>query len=417
LCSSIIPERSVAVGCSDRSGPAPGGALDASSGSASSSLEPLEIKGQALGVSIQSDAAHARYRLERLTILSALSDDPVPTSARRVAKMADCCATPAIGLTHAGAVGCVWFRCRDRLCPLCSAARSRQVAERIVTAVRDADALRFLTLTFKHTAEPLKMQLDRLYAAYRELRHTPAWKHHVYGSVAAIEIKRSEDGKSWHPHLHVLADGIYWDQAAIARLWLQITGDSPIVHIKAVPMRRKFINYMAKYAGKPAELQGWTPAWIREYAHATHRRRLLITAGNMHNKASDSDDDGADNRVTGERIPLHAVERRSVYGCKASSIVLAALASQSAAYQSSLAVRRPGTLPNLAAGQTGKLANPRVAYESLLSLWSDDPVGFVMGTSLASEFPPPPKRPKGRGRIRDNTEPIANWHQRSTRHI
>lgn len=281
-----------------------------------------------------------------------------------------------------------------------------------MTAVRDADALRFITLTFKHTDEPLKLQLDRLYDAYRDLRRTPAWKQHVYGSVAAIEIKRSEDGKSWHPHLHILADGIYWDQTAISRLWFKITGDSPIVHIKAVPMRRKFINYVAKYAGKPAELHSWEPDWIREYAHAVHRRRLLITAGNMHNKATESDDDDGENRVAGERIPLHAIERRSVYGCKQSSVVLAALASQSAAYQSSLAVRRPGTMPNLAPGQAGKLTNARKAYESLLELWTDDPVGFIMDRTLPCDEYSRPSRPKNRGRPKDHTEPIADWHQK-----
>lgn len=417
MCSSIkatCPEAGGVVNrLSGGSAAVPAGGCAAGS----SSLEPLETKGAALGVSIQSDAAHARYRVERLSILAALSDDSDSTSARRVAKMADCCSTPAVGLTKAGAVGCVWFRCRDRLCPLCAAARSRQMADRIAKAVREADSLRFVTLTFKHTDAPLREQLDRLYDAYRELRRSPEWKRHVYGSVATIEVKRSEDGTAWHPHLHVLTDGVFWDQSDLARVWKRITGDSPIVWISAVPHRKKIIAYVAKYAGKPADMHGWEPGWIREYAHAVHRRRMLITAGNLHNKASDEDADDESGRVVGERIPLHAIERRSVFGCKNASVVLASLASQSAAYQSSLAVRRAGTLPNLAPGLAGKLKNPKLAYETLLILWQDDPVGFITGTSTPDEFAPKPKRPPGHGRPRDCTQKISDWLQRDTRHI
>jgi len=392
-------------------------ALNGGSAAAPTSLEHLETIEQGLTISVQSSAAHSRFRLERLAVLAAFADDPVNRFPRRAAKMADCCSTPAVGLTAAGAVGCVWFRCRDRLCPLCAHARSAQVADRIMTATRNADSLRFLTLTIKASEKPLKDQLDRLYDRYREFRRTQEWKRHVRGGIATVEVTRNETTGSWHAHLHVLIDGEFWHQRDIANAWERCTGDSRIVDIRAVRSRVKSARYLAKYASKPPKISHWPPAVIREYAAAIHRRRMVMATGSMHASKTDGDVEKENDRVQGDRIPLHAIERRSVYGCEKAAIVLAALASQSAAYQSSLAVRSPGTLPNLAAGRNGRLHSPSEAYGNLLELWVENPVGFVMDASLPCDYLKPSPKPPGVSRLKNHTEPLADWHRQDTRHV
>lgn len=396
---------------------ASGGPLGGPAASAHASLERLETKRQTLGISVQSAAAHARYGHERSAILDALNDDPQRIWARRVPRMVDCCCTPAVGLTASGKVGAIWFRCRDRLCPLCAAARSRQVSDRVMTAIRSADSLRFLTLTRAHTDAPLKDQLDALYASYRDLRRTVEWKRHVVGGIATIEIERNEKTGQWHPHLHVLIDGNYWPHASIKATWKAVTGDSEIVWIKQVPSRRKIANYVAKYASKPAAIADWPPDVIREYAAAIHRRRLVLATGNMHASKVDRDEEPERDAVVGERIPLHALERRSQAGCRRAAVVLGALAMNAATYQNAMGKRPAGTLPNLAPPQF--CAGPGVArcWAELHALWADDPVCFINGGSGNWVKPTPPKRPPGRGRMRDSTAAIADWLSRDTRHI
>lgn len=394
-----------------------GAALGGPCGAAPTSLERLATSEQALGVSVQSSAAHSRHRSERLHVLAALADSPDLPQRKQAARMADCCSTPAVGLTSAGAVGAVWFRCRCRLCPLCAQARAGQVTDRVMKATRDADALRFLTVTLAHSDAPLREQLDRLYACYRELRRHPSYKAHVWGGIATLEVERNAETGQWHPHLHILIDGSYWPHAQIKAAWHAVTGDSTIVHITKVPSRLKIARYVAKYASKPAKLHTWPPAAVREFAEAIHRRRMLIATGNMHNSKLDGDDEPERDRVEGQRIPLHALERRSVHGCGRAVAVLTALVQQSQAYHSSLANRTPGTRPCLATNVANAMAVAPEAFADLHALWEDDPVAFATGGDGAWLKRPKPKRPPGTGRPRDHTAAIDDWHVNDTRHV
>lgn len=380
------------------------------------SLERLETTEQSLGITIQSAAAHARHRAERLAIIDALAADPKNAFAKRVAKMADCCRTPQVGMTVAGSVGCVWFRCRDRLCPLCASARSRQVTDRVLAAVAKTDSLRFLTLTLASSDAPLREQLDRLNAMYREFRRTSAWKRHVWGGIATIEVTRNENTGQWHPHLHVLTNGTFWKQSEIADAWKRVTGDSCIVDIRMPPSRRGVARYVAKYASKPPRMQDWPQGAIREFAEAIHRRRMLIATGNLHGRDVDGDVETERDVVAGDRIPLHAIERRSQLGCSRAARLLTCLASQSAAYQSSLAIRSPGTRPNLAHGLTGALARSATDYAELLQLWHDDPASFVTGGDGNWYDRKPPPRAPHTGRPRDHTAKIDDWADKPHRH-
>lgn len=360
---------------------------------------------------------HGRFSAERDAILRALLADTKRRWVKRTLKMADCCSTPAVGLTPSGCPNAIWFRCRDRLCPLCAHARSGQVTERVLVATRDADALRFLTLTVAASNEPLRDQMDRLTARYKALRKTDEWKAHVRGAIATIEVTLNAETGKWHPHLHVLADGTFWDQRSISRTWERVTGDSPIVYIEAVRGRGKVAKYVAKYAAKPGDIAQWPAEAINEYAAAIHRRRMLIATGTMHGKSGDCDGDTEDRTISGGRIPLHAIERRANTGCERAALLLTALASQSAQYQASLSHRRPGQGVRLAAFGDAVRADVRAIWSDLETLWRDDAVLFVMGGSGDWVKPPKLKPPPGRGRCKNCTEPIADWHHKETRHI
>lgn len=385
--------------------------------SESSSVQRLETSVPPLGLTVQSAAMHGHHQTERDAIIRSLLADPERRWTKRTLKMADCCSTPQVGLTAAGTPKAVWFRCRDRICPLCAAARSGQVTDRIMRATREADALRFLTITIASTDAPLRDQLDRLTDRYRALRKTDAWKRHVRGGIATIEVTLNRSTGRWHPHLHVLIDGIYWDQKSIAATWQSVTGDSCVVDIRAVRGRGNAAKYVAKYAAKPGDIATWPTANINEYAAAIHRRRMLIATGTMHNSAADVDGDAEDRNIETSRIPLHALERRANTGCNRAALLLTQLACQSAQYQSSLSKRRPGQGVRLVPYPFAVRCNIREVWADLATLWADDPVMFVTGGSGKWVEPPKLKQPPGQGKIRDHTAPIADWHQRGTRHI
>ncbi len=384
--------------------------------SESSSVQRLETTVPTLGLTVQSAAMHGHHQTERDAIIRALLADTERRWTKRTLKLADCCSTPQIGLTAAGTPAAVWFRCRDRLCPLCAASRSGQVTDRIMSATANADALRFITFTVKSSDAPLREQLDRLTERYKALRKTDAWKRHVRGAIATVEVTFNRQTGQFHPHLHVIADGSYWDQKSIAYTWQIVTGDSCVVDIRAVRGRNNAAKYIAKYAAKPGDIASWPTDQINEYAAAIHRRRMLIATGSMHNSTADLDGDREIVRVVGDRIPLHAVERRANTGCYRAALLLTALANQSAQYQSSLAKRRPGQGVRLAAYGDAVRCNVAEIYDDLLRLWQEDGVSFIMGGSGKWDDPPKLKRMTGRGKIRNHTPAIGDWCKPDTRH-
>lgn len=354
---------------------------------------------------------------ERRRILDALRSAPDGPWANRVVRMEGCCNVPAVGLTDAGAVGAVWFRCRDRLCPLCARIRSRQVAQRVLAACSKGDAIRFLTLTIVSKDKPLAEQIDDLYDALRKLRRTPEWKAHVVGGVGTVEVTRNPKTGLWHPHMHLLIDGRYWHQPDIVRVWKSITGDSCIVHIKHVPSKRKMAEYVAKYSAKPDELHKWPEHAVQDYAAAMHRRRMLLTFGTMHNVPVDGDDEPERLKVSNCRVPLCQVEKRSRLGCRSAKIVLASLAKQSLAYARSLRFRAHGQSPVLAPPEVLAESNAAHEHRRIAELWEHHRATFATHV-VPPVPPPPPPEPIGRRIDPGDTPPIDDeWLARDTRHV
>lgn len=173
---------------------------------------------------------------------------------------------------------------------MCGVLRGREAQRRVEDCTARADTLRLCTLTLADDGQPLTDRIDRLYRAFRDLRKTDLWRHHVRGAVAVLETTLGRFNDHWHVHLHVLFEGSFLPHSQLKREWYAATGDSFIVHLKAVHGRKAAARYVAAYIAKPLDVLTWPNARIQEYAEATHGRRLLATSGSFHKGAMDTDD-------------------------------------------------------------------------------------------------------------------------------
>jgi hypothetical protein len=122
--------------------------------------------------------------------------------------------------------------------------------------------------------------LDRLYDGFRRLLRTPVWEKCVDGGAAFVEVKRSADGKGWHPHLHVIVVGRFLPAKLLSQTWYAVTKDSWIVDVRTIADPRKARQYVVKYATKPCPVSVVRDEQsLREAMSALHGRRLITTFG------------------------------------------------------------------------------------------------------------------------------------------
>lgn len=180
--------------------------------------------------------------------------------------------------------------CHDRLCPGCGAQRGRDLAAGLQQILRGKD-WRFLTLTLAGPNTSLDAALHHLYDSFRRLRKLPMWRAKVSGGVAILEVTFNKELGSWHPHLHVLATGIFYPQQALSNDWYEATRDSKIVHITMVRSHRAVGRYLTDYLSKPVpESVLATPALIEEAALALASVRRIVAFGSCHGHTRLKDD-------------------------------------------------------------------------------------------------------------------------------
>jgi hypothetical protein len=310
----------------------------------------------------------------------------------------------------------VWFRCRDRQCPLCQRARARQAAERVRAAIRDADALRFITLTIRSSSRPLAEQLDELVSTFRSFRRSKAWRAHVKGGIATLEVTRNPDTGQWHPHLHMLVDGVYWHQPELSRAWLEYAPDSPVVDIQAVNSRGEAGRYIAKYTVKGDDESEWPLESLAEYAMAMSGRRAVMTFGTLHNVPSDRDEEPARQAVDRCRLPISQLEQRSRAGCRDARIVITGLVETSMPYARSLEVRPAGAMPLPLEDRELAILEAPAAMARLERHWLESPLTFA--TNRPKPEPPPVAHEFPCGRIStEHTPPLGEgWLDPPRRH-
>lgn len=176
-------------------------------------------------------------------------------------------------------------RCGDRFCVPCMRVRAHRMAGRIVEMM-PMHAMRFVTLSLKSSARPLKEQFARLQSSFAALRKRPLWRRSQVGGVAFLEVTLNEETGLWHPHLHVLTQGKYVQQAALSAEWRAVTGDSYVVDIRLVRGRDAVIRYVVRYVTKPfSGVIADRPAALAEFVQASRGRRFVTTFGSWRGKA------------------------------------------------------------------------------------------------------------------------------------
>lgn len=144
--------------------------------------------------------------------------------------------------------------CKCRICPDCLRRQGRKYRRTFTRMIgawkrQPGQALMMLTLTFRSTGEPVKgSDIRRGFREVRKLIKTFYPKSQGCGAVAVAEI-----GAKWNLHVHVIVAGGYVSQRALSARWLQITGNSYIVDVRAVRGVKRSVSYVLKYLTKLAE--------------------------------------------------------------------------------------------------------------------------------------------------------------------
>lgn len=183
--------------------------------------------------------------------------------------------------------------CKMRICPVCRRNIQRRSADRVLDFmhIRGASKWQFITLTLKHSENPLKTQLDRLVRCFRKLRQRKLWRDSVQTGYAVIEVTfhaadsvapggRLRAFSEWHPHLHVVAQTEWIDWSALRKAWFAVTGDSDNIDCQKVESSSHAAHYVSKYIGKPPDINLRSdPRHAAEYYRSLQHRRLLMPFG------------------------------------------------------------------------------------------------------------------------------------------
>lgn len=226
---------------------------------------------------------HDRHWDRRRRIILALNDSYMRSTRRGAHRIAACCDGASFFIDPATAKITPWLsRCRHRICPYCSRTRSAHVARQLLAILNPMKAPRHFVLTVKSIDKPLDDQLRTLRHDFARIRRRKFWQNAVAGGAYVIDITLNLKTLLWHPHIHIIADGTYFPQKLLRKLWHQITGSAEIVWVEAVHDYAGAARELAKYLGVPAGIDDLPPNKLRDYVQAVSGQRMLQTFGNVH---------------------------------------------------------------------------------------------------------------------------------------
>jgi hypothetical protein len=198
---------------------------------------------------------HLRLVQKLARVLDPLQGSAPDQAWKQAARLSDCRRSPALYQSETGRYVVSKKCCNTRLCPACGRAKLARLREEAAAIVERMDSPKFVTLTVLSTPEYLAVRLKHLRDSFARLRRHKTWRRNYTRGVAVVEVTFNPKSGQWHPHLHLIVDGQYVQQHVLSRLWEVATGDSRIVHIRAVPKRSDAIRYVTKYAQKAADLE------------------------------------------------------------------------------------------------------------------------------------------------------------------
>lgn len=229
------------------------------------------------------DCLHARHHTDRDRLIEALAVSPFKRQRAAASNLATCGSYATFYVDgDAGRVRHATFRCRHRLCPLCSRHRVAQATQAMFAATARMKHPRAMILTVTSSSRPLAEQLRSLRRAFARLRRSAWWKGLVAGGCYTIEVTINKTTGLWHPHLHIIFDGQFIPHKALQAHWHKASGGSKIVWLAAIDRRLDMVKELCKYIGKPARMNTFTGPQIREYARAVSGSRMMHAFGSLH---------------------------------------------------------------------------------------------------------------------------------------
>lgn len=219
---------------------------------------------------------HSGWVMRRSRLFAALKR--TGTRHRRLQAFADCgsCSTCEQTKDEVRVRG---SSCRHPLCEPCRQERAAKIRDALHFLCIDKE-VRFLTLTLRHSKTPLADQIDRLYRSFSAFRRRKSWTTNVRGGAAFLEVKISDRDGLWHPHLHILLEGRWWDTREISDEWHAVTGDSTVVDITRPRAIDDVCRYCVGYCVKTVHPSVWNDdATLDEAIVSLAGRRMCLTFG------------------------------------------------------------------------------------------------------------------------------------------
>lgn len=170
-------------------------------------------------------------------------------------------------------------QCRLRWCFHCGEARQQFITQAVYPWYSMATQPKLLTVTLKHTRLPLPEQIDFLYKSFAKLRNRKICKDAIRGGIWFFQVTYNQKRREWHPHIHALLDSNFIPHEKLMPIWHKITGDSTIVHIRAVDNPKKTLAHNARYAARPSALIKIPEFLWPELYNAFSGRRICGTWG------------------------------------------------------------------------------------------------------------------------------------------
>lgn len=227
---------------------------------------------------------HGKKQQERLRLLVELRRQFDPACTKIADKISNCGRGAAVYKDEDGWVVIGTSRCKSRHCPSCMEMRSKRTFARVKYVVDRIDEIRMLTLTKRASDKPLKEQIKELRDAWQKLRRRKQLKNRIKGGIVVIEITHNAKTGKWHPHLHILYDGLFIAHDIIKENWKAVTKDSEIVDIRRISSRMKAVAYVAKYVSKTNAMPKTAIGKTKEWVHAVSGLREFSTFGNLFNQ-------------------------------------------------------------------------------------------------------------------------------------
>lgn len=138
---------------------------------------------------------------------------------------------------------------------------------------------KMITLTLKHTDDPLQLQIKKLYDSFRKLRRRAYFQRLITGGVWFFQLKYYEGSEEWHPHIHCLVAGKFLPHARLKSLWHSITGDSYVVDIRPVKDIESASTEVARYATSPADIARMPIEQAIDVYYSTKGKRICGSWG------------------------------------------------------------------------------------------------------------------------------------------